>query len=74
MRESTHSCCPGRLRKGARYRTLADGAHAACAARKISSEIKGERGDNKDGGHGDLQVSNYMRGEGDLGGTAAPLV
>lgn len=49
-RTPVRSCRPGRLRKRARYRTLVDGAHAACV------------------------VSYYKRGEGDLGGTGAPLV
>lgn len=36
--ESTYWCRPGRLRKCARYRTLAEGAREASAGRKISSE------------------------------------
>ncbi len=73
MSESTYSYCPGRLRKRARYRMLVDGAHAAWAVGKISSEIKGGGGTTIEERVG-LQVSDYKRGEGDLEGKGAPLV
>lgn len=75
MRMNTYSYRPDRVRKCARNRTLTIGVHETSAAWKISSE-KGQGGMwgmvTED--RGDLQVSNYMRGEGDLGCREAPLV